>query len=164
MSNRSDPTHSKPDAAVDAMAGVATEPIAGRGPRRRWSSSAKARIVGESLQPGAVVSEIAKRHGVPREQVYAWRRQALAAGSGSAAPCGQTKRAPKRNGSIGNAVEVVPAFAPVVMATPAQPLRPTGSEASLVEIAIGDVTIRVRGLVDVESLIAVLNAVRRASW
>jgi len=47
------------------------------------------------------------------------------------------------------------------MATPAVPLRPTASETSPVEIAIGEVSVRVRGLVDVEALIAVL--IRRVS-
>jgi hypothetical protein len=49
------------------------------------------------------------------------------------------------------------------MATPAIPLQLTAPEASLVEIAIGGVSVRVRGVVDVEGLVAVLNAVRRAS-
>jgi hypothetical protein len=49
------------------------------------------------------------------------------------------------------------------MATPAISLQPAASEASLVEISIGDVSMRVRGVVDIESLVAVLNAVRRAS-
>jgi transposase len=66
MSNRSDPTHSKQDAAVDAIAGVRDEVIAGGRQRRRWSSADKARIVLESLKPGAVVSEVAQRHGLTR--------------------------------------------------------------------------------------------------
>ena len=31
--------------------------------RRRWSKDEKARIVEETLTPGAVVSEVARRHG-----------------------------------------------------------------------------------------------------
>ena len=57
----------------------------------------------------------------------------------------------------------MPAFAPVVMATPAVSVRPTASEASLVEIAIGEVSVRVRGVVDIEAIAAVLSAVRRVS-
>src|ERR1700758_3688891 len=45
--------------------------------RRRWfSRDAKARIVEETLAPGAVVSDIARRHGLTPQQVFTWRRQA----------------------------------------------------------------------------------------
>src|SRR5579863_1289821 len=45
--------------------------------RRRWySKDHKARIVEETLVPGAVVSEIARRHGLSPQQVFTWRRQA----------------------------------------------------------------------------------------
>jgi transposase len=160
MSNRFDSTHklaSNPDTAIAAMAGVRDEVTSGGDRRRRWSKADKARIVRESLEPGAVVSEVAQRHGLTRWQLYDWRRKARAAGD-------QARPArPKRNGSASKPVEAMPAFAPVVMATPAIPPQPTASEASLVEIAIGGVSVRVRGVVEVEGLVAVLNAVRRAS-
>ena len=45
--------------------------------RRRWFSKGdKARIVEETLVQGAVVSEIARRHGLTPQQVFTWRRQA----------------------------------------------------------------------------------------
>jgi transposase len=45
--------------------------------RRRWfSKDDKARIVEETLAPGAVVSDVARRHGVTPQQVFTWRRQA----------------------------------------------------------------------------------------
>jgi transposase len=45
--------------------------------RRRWfSRDDKARIVEETLAPGAVVSEVARRHGLTPQQVFTWRRQA----------------------------------------------------------------------------------------
>src|ERR1700739_2369924 len=45
--------------------------------RRRWfSKDAKARIVEETLAPGAIVSEVARRHGLTPQQVFTWRRQA----------------------------------------------------------------------------------------
>jgi transposase len=164
MSNRIGPTHSKQDAAVNAMAGVRNKVITGGGQRRRWSSDDKARMVRESLQSGAVVSEVAQRYGLNRSQLYEWRRKARAAPGSSAEPGDQAKPArSKRNGSMSKAVEVLPAFAPVVMATPAIPLQQTASEGSAVEIAIGGVSVRVRGVVEVEGLVAVLNAVRRTS-
>lgn len=162
MSNRSDPTHEL-ESARNAAADAVAEVIASGGRRRRWLSADKARIVRESLKPGAVVSEVAQRHGLTRWQLYDWRRKARAATGGSASEGPAKPDRPKRNGSTSRAGEVLPAFAPVVMATPALPLQPAASEGSLVEIAIGGVSVRVRGVVDVEGLVAVLNAVRRAS-
>ena len=48
------------------------------GPERRrlWSATAKAQIVGESLQPGAVVAVVAQRHDVHANLLHHWRRQA----------------------------------------------------------------------------------------
>jgi transposase len=43
--------------------------------RRRWSAEEKARIVAESLGPNAVASIVARRHGIHRNQLYAWRRE-----------------------------------------------------------------------------------------
>jgi transposase len=44
--------------------------------RRRWSQDDKARIVGETLAPGAKVTEVARRNGVAASVVFTWRRQA----------------------------------------------------------------------------------------
>jgi transposase len=45
--------------------------------RRRWfSKDNKAQIVEETLAPGAVVSDVARRHGLTPQQVFTWRRQA----------------------------------------------------------------------------------------
>jgi len=52
------------------------EIINGLGGRRRWSVDDKARIVEETLVPGAVVSEIARRHGLTPQQLFGWRRAA----------------------------------------------------------------------------------------
>jgi len=47
----------------------------------------KARILAESFEPGARVSEVARRNGVSRCQLSAWRRQAVAnAAAGGDAP------------------------------------------------------------------------------
>ncbi|MHC4048008.1 transposase [Bradyrhizobium sp. 23AC] len=44
--------------------------------RRLWfSKDDKARIVEETRVPGAVVSEIARRHGLSPQQVFTWRAQ-----------------------------------------------------------------------------------------
>ena len=46
--------------------------------RRRWSDEDRARIVAETLIPGAVVCEVARRNGLSHSLVFAWRRQARA--------------------------------------------------------------------------------------
>jgi transposase len=43
--------------------------------RRRWSWKEKTHIVAESLAPGAVASAIARRYGLHRNQLYAWRKE-----------------------------------------------------------------------------------------
>jgi transposase len=44
--------------------------------RRRWSVEEKLAVVMASLEPGAVVSTVARRFDVTRQQVYDWRRAA----------------------------------------------------------------------------------------
>jgi len=44
--------------------------------RRRWSRDDKMRIIEETLAPGAVVTEIARRHGIATSLVFTWRRRA----------------------------------------------------------------------------------------
>ena len=65
------------------------EVLTGPGRRRKWSADDKARIIAETLQPGVVVSEVARRWKVSPQQVFDWRRQArkaLAAEAGPAVP------------------------------------------------------------------------------
>ena len=52
------------------------EVLGGLERRRRWSQDDKARIVEETLAPGAKVTEVARRNGVAASLVFTWRRQA----------------------------------------------------------------------------------------
>ena len=52
------------------------EVITGTGRRRKWSRRRKEAIVLETLDEGASVSEVARRHGVDVSQVFKWRRDA----------------------------------------------------------------------------------------
>jgi transposase len=47
--------------------------------RRRWSKDEKARIVEETLAPGAVVSAVARRYGAAQSLLFTWRRLARTA-------------------------------------------------------------------------------------
>jgi transposase len=59
------------------------EVITGPERRRRWSAEQKRAIVAESLTPGAVVTEIARRADICPGQIYRWRRE-IRVGSGFA--------------------------------------------------------------------------------
>jgi transposase len=52
------------------------EVITGAGGRRRWTVDDKARIVAETLEAGAAVSVVARRHGLTPQQLFGWRREA----------------------------------------------------------------------------------------
>lgn len=54
--------------------------------RRRWSRDDKMRIIEETLAPGAVVTAIARRHGIATSLVFTWRRRARLATVASAGP------------------------------------------------------------------------------
>ena len=51
-------------------------PVTSGGPRvrRRWPLAEKRRIVHESLEAGASVSVVARRHDVNANQVFAWQK------------------------------------------------------------------------------------------
>jgi len=42
--------------------------------KRHWTPEARAQIIAESLEPGANVSAVARRHGLFPQQLYTWRR------------------------------------------------------------------------------------------
>lgn len=42
--------------------------------RRRWAPIEKQRIVQETYQPGATVSYVARKHGIPPSQLFYWRK------------------------------------------------------------------------------------------
>ena len=74
------------------------EVINGAGGRRQWSVDDKARIIAETLEPNAIISEVARRYGLRPQQVFAWRREA------------RKQAASVQQGS--------PAFVPAVVAAP----------------------------------------------
>jgi transposase len=122
------------------------EVLTGPGRRRQWSDDDKARIVAESAEPGAVVTEVARRWQVSPQQVFDWRRQARKALEAAATP---TEPA---------FVPVVPVAAPEVAAATA-PARPTAS----VEVRLSGAVLRVAPGTDIDLLTTVLRAVRASA-
>jgi transposase len=57
------------------------EVITGQRRRRHWTAEEKARIVAESFEEGANISEVARRHGVVRGLLTVWRRKFATAAS-----------------------------------------------------------------------------------
>lgn len=111
--------------------------LSGRERRRRWSSSEKARIVEESLAPGAMVAAVARRHDVHPNLLHHWRRQAKAATGGVRAN-----------------------FLPVTVAETGRG-RPAAPSVGSIEIDLGSVVVRVDAAVDEAALGRVLRAVGR---
>ena len=127
------------------------EVITGVGERRRFSNDEKARFVEETLVPGAVVSAIARQHGLTPQQLFTWRRQARQRSKG------------KR--------DKPPVFVPAVVEAPipATPMRRSRTArharkpdhgAGTIEIEIGGVTVRIERGADVKTVAAVMTALK----
>jgi transposase len=114
------------------------EVLSGTPRRRRWSVEEKTAVVAASLAPGAVARQVALRHGVHPNQLYAWRRE-LASLDGAGQVAG---------------------FVPVAVTRPAGGAR--SGMATAVEIALGDAVVRVAPGVEMGFLSAVLRAVKSA--
>jgi transposase len=123
--------------------------------RRRWSAEEKARIVEETLVPGARVSEVARRWQVCSQQVFGWRRAAYRAVTTVATTT--TAEAPPP--------DFVPIMTDATLPTPAQRATPP-SVAPAIEVKLAGAVVRVAsGMDDAAQLTEVLRAVRAsASW
>ena len=51
--------------------------ITGTERRRRWCDEDRERILGEAFAPGAVASDVARRHDISTGLLYTWRKRAL---------------------------------------------------------------------------------------
>lgn len=125
--------------------------IRGNG-QRRWPNEIKARIVAESLKPGATVNAVAARYGLRANHLSEWRSLA-------------------KHGKL-----VLPAaedadfcFAPVVVsddgcdaAVPAvseQPIKSDAASADPIEIEIDQVTIRLDGATGAARIAEIVRAI-----
>lgn len=117
--------------------------------RRRWSVDDRARILEETLVPGAVVSEVARRHGLAPQQLFTWRRAAR-----------QT-------------TEAAPAFVPAVVAPePVVVVAPPVARAkrrvrqrrgAAIEIDVAGVKVTIENGASPTTIAAVLGALKAGS-
>ena len=121
------------------------EVLTGPGRRRRWSEDSKARIVAETLAPGAVVAEVARRWQVCPQQVFGWRRERRLGGSAELAPLGF--------------VEIVP-DTPLSTEGLSGPVSPAPPPVAPVEVRLAGAVLRVGPDTDAALLTMVLRALR----
>ena len=123
------------------------------GKRRRWPEALKRELVAATLEPGASVALVARRHDVNANMLFKWRRRftAVAAQPSSAPPAGLVP------------VQIVPdtpvITGPTVDAKPAVDRSAAGS----IEIALsGGVRVRIKGAVDPAAVTAAVDAVMKS--
>ncbi|MDI4658250.1 MULTISPECIES: IS66-like element accessory protein TnpA [Xanthobacter] len=127
------------------------EVFTGVGRRREWAPEDKARIVAESLEPGATVSAVARRHALSPQQLFTWRREAR------------------------KASEMIPAFVPAVVAPepapasepsapPSQPKRRGRQRrAAAIEVDVAGVRVRIENGASPATIAAVIGALKARS-
>jgi transposase len=128
------------------------EVITGERRRRWWTAEEKARIVAESFEEGANISEVARRNGVARGLLTVWRHKFAAAASVEA-PCFVPVRIDAE--TTGERDGLAPAQTRLLTMAP-PPAKPGGG----VEIEVSGARIRVEPGVDPTTLATVLSALR----
>lgn len=128
---------SEPRGRIDIRVGV--------GRRRRWSVEAKGRIVAESYAPGAVVSEVARRHDMSPQHLLGWRKAA-------------------RAGQLTLPADEVPMFVPIVRETRDDGVAAAAANRSeAISIEIAGAVVGVERGVDLGWLRDVLRTVKAAT-
>ncbi|MCB1357238.1 MAG: transposase [Maritimibacter sp.] len=123
---------------METPAEVVIDRVEGRRRLRDWPDEVKARIVAETLRPGATVKAVAARYGMKANHLSSWRTLA-------------------RQGKL-----VLPApedeveFAAMVVAPPAP--EDAAVSAKGVEIVMGAVTIRLDAGATVDQIAALVHA------
>lgn len=110
----------------------------------------KAGIIAETLEPNAIISEVARRYGLRPQQVFAWRREAR-----------------KQAASV---QQDSPAFVPAVVAAPTT--EPTAKrrgrpwkqkavrDAGVIELEIDGIAMRVGRGADAKTVAGVIRALK----
>ncbi|NNU63186.1 transposase [Ochrobactrum soli] len=124
--------------SIESTLEVLTTRKSGREFHRHWRDDVKAQIGSESLRPGALVNEVAERHGLKPNHLSTWRTMARQGKLVLPAP--------------GDAVE----FAAVIVAAPVS--EPPIKKTSRPEIIVGSVIIRLEEGASAERIAAVARA------
>lgn len=143
---------------IDVVSDVATpirprrgEILAGVERRRKWPDEVRIAIVAEALEPGTVVSQVARRHDLNPSQLFGWLKQYRAEAI--------ALRSAKLDVDA-------PAFAPAVLdvttiaKTEAMSAAQSAPEPASIEISLGAATVRIVGGADARTLAIVLKALR----
>ena len=133
------------------------EVITGQSRRRRWTAEEKARIVAESFETDANISEVARRHGVARGLLTAWRRQFAMAARGEL-PSFVPVQIDAEESSLGAVSE--PDRASPVQTRLLEKASPPGKLSGVIEIEVSGARVRVEPGVELTTLLTVLSALR----
>jgi transposase len=140
---------SRLQARHDASTYQRLEVVTGRRRRQNWAGTEKARIVAESLEPDANVSEVARRNGVSRGVLTVWRRLAREALAASEEPAlfmpvkVQNGGARRESGMVATK-------------------RKAPAAARTIEVTIADATMRVPAGADADTLETLIAALRQS--
>ena len=127
------------------------EVITGIGRRRQFADDFKAQVIEETLAPGAVVSDVARRHGLTPQQVFTWRRRAR-----------QMMEAARSKTLPPFVPAIVETAAPSQLARKRQRLRSHQVDRSCggIEIEIAGMIVRIGRGADAKTIAAVLHALQ----
>jgi len=116
----------------------------GVGRRRRWTAQEKGRIVGEALNSGVPVAEIARRHDMSSQHLFIWIRAA-------------------KEGRLALPADAGAVFVPIVTAATEIREAPNVAASMPIEIGIRNFVVRAVPGIDMRLLIDVLRAVKAAA-
>jgi transposase len=137
------------------------EVLVGPERRRRWSEDEKSRIVEASIRPGVQVADVARRYGVSRSLVYAWRREARCTPASAVVPP-EPAFVPVL---LSAAEDSQTAAAPLETADPDRasrraPKRRTANGGEIEVVLPGGARVTLRGRIEATALRAVLAALK----
>jgi transposase len=131
------------------------EVITGERRRRRWTGEEKARIVAESFEEGGNISEVARRNGIARGLLTAWRRQ-VAAVAGKAPSFVPIQIGAESDGETASERKRISS----AQTRPLEIATPPAKVCGVIEIEMSGARIRVEPGVELGTLSTVLAALR----